>query len=265
MLSKLTVFKKTICIRSCSIILGLLVLLVFTPLTRAGHFVVGSENINYFPHYNFVSNQPDKGYAWAVLQAFAKAAGHSFEYQAFPIKRLQRELLENRIDFSYPDNPSWQSKKQDQTDKIFSQKFITSYGNTMVLATRKSTGLIDFDTVAVPHGFTSVMYAELVAKNRIQLLTVPDALSALKLVLMGRVDGADVEYNVANYLLRQQGQKGALIHDLSLPSDPVTFHLSTRKHPIIIKQLNQFLSSNNTLLKDLKATYQLIEPIRVRH
>tara|TARA_R110002167_G_scaffold91842_3_gene246956 strand:+ start:59 stop:850 length:792 start_codon:yes stop_codon:yes gene_type:complete len=259
-LSKSTAFKKTTFMGSRSVILGLLMLLAFIPLARAGHFVVGSENINYYPHYKFVSNQTDKGYVWAVLHAFAKDSGHSFEYKAFPIKRLHRELLEGRIDFSYPDNPSWQSKERDQTGKIFSDSFITSYGNTMVLATRKSQDLTDFETVAVPHGFTSVMYAELVAKNRIQLLEVPDALTALKLVLMERVDGADVEYNVANYLLHQQGLKGALIHDMSLPSDPVTFHLSTRKHPIIIKQLNQFLSSNTALLKDLKVAYQLIEP-----
>lgn len=258
-----TASRKTNFIRSFSVIVILLGLFAVAPLARAENFVVGSQNIDYFPHYKFIGNQTDKGYVWAVLQAFSKWSGHSFEYQVLPVKRLQRELQEGRLDFSYPDHPSWQSKQWQQKGKIFSGSLITSYGNTMVLATRKSKGLSNFKSVAVPHGFTSVMYAELVAEKRVQLVEVPDALAALNMVLKGRVDGADVEYNVAKHLLRQQGQEKALVHDLSLPSDPVTFHLSTRKHPLIIEQLNQFLSSNSDLLEHIKSTYQLIEPNQV--
>lgn len=246
--------------RCIGVILGVLVFFVCIPLARAAHFVIGSENINYFPHYRFVEGHSDKGYAWAVIQAFAKKSGHTFEYQALPVKRLKRELQAGRVDFIYPDNPNWQGKVQLQSDKIFSRSFITSYGNTMVLAKRKNQSLTNFKLIAVPHGFTPVMYDELVAKGRIQLVEVPDAFSALKLVLLERVDGADVEFNVANYLTLQMGHEGAVSQNLRLPSDPATFHLSPRKHPHVIEQLNQFLSANTALIKDLKSTYQLIEP-----
>lgn len=93
--------------RCVGVILGVLALFVCIPLARAAHFVIGSENINYFPHYRFVDGHTVKGYGWAVMQAFAKKSGHTFEYQALPVKRLKRELLAGRVDFIYPDNPSW--------------------------------------------------------------------------------------------------------------------------------------------------------------
>jgi ABC-type amino acid transport substrate-binding protein len=228
--------------------------------TAAVQLTVGTENIDYFPHYRFDGGD-DQGYIWAVLQAFAKQSGHTMVYVAYPIKRLHQELLDNNIDFLYPDNPKWISADRQQQSKYFSKPIITAFGSTVVLPERVNQGLKNFKSLAVPHGFTSIMYASLIAQRKVSLLEVPDAISALQMVLKGRVDGADVELNVAQHLLEQLAQPYALVFDPSLPFDPVTFHLSTIEHPDIIKQLDDFIDNNQVLISKLKAQYQLKEPV----
>ena len=227
----------------------------------AKQFTVGSENIDYFPHYRFDGGD-DQGYMWAVLEAFAKHSGHTMVYVAYPIKRLHQELLDKKIDFLYPDNPKWASADRQQQGKYFSEPVITAFGSTMVLPARVNKGLDDFKSLAVPHGFTSIMYAPLVAQRKVSLIDVPDAISALQVILKGRVDGADIEFNVAQHLLKGMSQPHALVFDPSLPCDPVGFHLSTVAHSDIIQQFNTFMREHQRLLQDLKTPYHLIEPTK---
>ena len=54
----------------------------------AEKYIVGAQNLAYFPHYDFASTV-DKGAAWSILEAFSKASGHEFIYVSLPIRRLQ--------------------------------------------------------------------------------------------------------------------------------------------------------------------------------
>lgn len=242
------------------LIIGYMVLAL--PHASAAHYVVGAENIDYFPHYNF-NNKKNKGFIWTVLEKFAASSGHIFEYRAYPVKRLHQELIDGKIDFIYPDNPEWQSSERDQSAKIFSLPIVTSFGSTMVLPDRKNKGLKNFELVSVPHGFTSVMYASLVELQKVRLIEVPDAIMALQLVLKERVDGADVEYNVAKHLLKQLGREDALVFDPSLPFDPANYHLSTIKHINVISQFDLFMAKNQKHLDGEKKRYGL-EEIRLK-
>ena len=221
--------------------------------------MVGAENIDYFPHYRF-DEKEDKGYAWAVLQAFSKHSGHVFKYEAYPIKRLNKELMAKKVDFLYPDNPKWNTRDKKQPKKIFSLPLIRAMGSTMVSATRLGEGLENFSSLAVPRGFTPIKWKTLIAQERVQVVEVSDALAALKMVILGRVDGADVEYNVATNLLRELGQIQTLKFDPSLPFDPVSFHLSTIEHENIMLQFKKFVVEHAELLTGLKQRYNILEP-----
>lgn len=226
----------------------------------ADTFIFGAQNIDYYPHYRFKDKQ-DRGYMGALFEEFAKRYGHSVTYVAYPTKRLNLEMSNGQIDFIYPENPAWQSKEfNKKSNTIYSDAIITSFGNTMVLPERLNTGIKSFSSVAVPLGFVPVMYAELVAQNKVTIVNVPDAIAALRMVLLKRVDGADVERNVANHLLANMGQENALVSDPNLPSDAATFHLATLKHPLVIQQFNEFMEKNQTLIIQLKQRYKLIEP-----
>ena len=96
------------------------------------------------------------------------------------------------------------------------------------------------------------------------MLEVNSPNAAINLVLKNRVDGADVEYNVAQYLLATPEKKQKVTIAKNIPHGPVTFHLSTIEQKDIIHQLNEFIVANQALLTRLRHYYQLLEPQDLR-
>ena len=222
-------------------------------------FVVGTEDLNFYPHYNF--SAPDsKGFANEVLQLFARSYGYQLSFQPLPVKRLYHEL-DNLVDFIYPDNPNWAKYQTSQVSRIFSAPLIYNLGTTLVLPENKQIRLEQFRTLAVIHGFTPTAWLALRGQYRFKLYEVPNAVSAVNLVLRGQLDGADVEYNVAQHILRQQQQEGALVVAQNLPMTQVAFHLSTVRHPKVLQEFNYFLLSHQAEITALKQKYQLADSL----
>ena len=58
-----------------SIIINAFAVLNLLPLSATAEtYVVASQNIPYYPHYEFAAPK-DKGFAWALLEAYAAEAG----------------------------------------------------------------------------------------------------------------------------------------------------------------------------------------------
>lgn len=221
--------------------------------------VIGSQNIDYFPHYHFGAKQ-DKGFAWALLETFAQSQNLQFEYQSFPIKRLQLELSKGNIDFVYPDNPRWYPNQASTNGKTYSVGLVTSTNGTIVRKGNKDLGLSQFKSLALPFGFTPVKWQQLDIFDRIRKVTTPDAHSALKMVQLGRVDGADVEYNVMRHTQSYLKGEKRLVMDRSLPYSEVDFMLSSVKHPQIIRKLTQYIVNNPEQVKRLRERYGIMLP-----
>jgi polar amino acid transport system substrate-binding protein len=219
------------------------------------HFIVGTEDINFYPHYDF-THAESTGFANEVLQLFAAEYGYKLTFQPLPVKRLYHEL-DNLVDFIYPDNPNWAQLQTADNRRLFSEPLIYNLGTTMVLPQHKQIPLSQFRTLAVIHGFTPTAWLNLRSEYRFKLYEVPNAVTALNLVLKGQLDGADVEYNVAQHILRSQQQEGALVAAQQLPMTRVGFHLSTSRHPQVLQQFNRFLHSHRVQISALKLKYQL--------
>lgn len=232
---------------------------LFSHALDSTEFVVGAQDINYFPHYSFKTGE-DKGYAWALLDEFARQEGITLVYVALPIKRLQMELIKGTVDFAYPDNPKWQSQDSNTLNKTFSTPITSAMGGTMVLPQNKGSGIDSFRSLSVPLGFTPIMWTQRIRQGSVTVVSVKDANAALQMVKKGRVDGADIEYHVARYLLGISGDEEALVLDPSLPYDIVDFQLSTIRQVAILEKLNRFIASNPVTLRKLKNRYGLIEP-----
>lgn len=80
--------------------IGLFIGCLFSLNIYADKYVIGAQNLAYFPHYDFASST-DKGVAWSILEAFSEASGHEFVYLSLPIRRLQLELVKGNVDFEY--------------------------------------------------------------------------------------------------------------------------------------------------------------------
>ncbi|MBU1309880.1 MAG: transporter substrate-binding domain-containing protein [Gammaproteobacteria bacterium] len=242
-----------------ALVIGIVMLLHTTALKCQTHFVVGTEDINFYPHYNFTSSD-SSGFANEVLQLFASKHGYQFSFQPLPVKRLYHEL-DGLVDFIYPDNPNWAKYQSVQASRSFSDPLIYNLGTTMVLAADKDISLSQFRTLAVIHGFTPTAWLNLRSQHRFKFYEVPNAISAVNLVLKGELQGADVEYNVAQHILRTQQQEGALVVASQLPMTRVSFHLSTMRHPLILQQFNRFLLNHQADIAALKHKYQLIDSL----
>ena len=221
-------------------------------------FIIGAENIDYFPHHNF-NNSTDKGYAWSLLEAFAASKNYQFIYHALPIKRLRRELDKGTIDFVYPDNPKW-FDAETPDKKSYSRPLSIAVGGTMVRRDWRDNALAEFETLAVPLGFTPVKWLSLISAGDVNLIQVPDSSAALQVVLLGRATGADIEYNVAQHLMIMMNRPGELVLNTQLPLDEVGFAVSTHRHPQVIAELDQFIADNTALITRLKQRYALVSP-----
>lgn len=179
-----------------------------------------------------------------------------------PIKRLRKKLLEtNQIDFMYPDNPIWEQYLSPIDNKIYSDAIITAVGGTLVRKENLGKGVYSVKSLSVPHGFTSTEWLKIKKQRSLKILAVQDAQSALDVIIKDRVDAADVEFNVAQHLLKAMGKQSEIKLDPSLPYIDVSFKLSTKNHIDIINEFNVFLSENKQSIDALKKKYQLIESI----
>ena len=191
-------------------VVSIVMLIYTTTLTAQTQFIIGTEDINFYPHYNF-TRADSTGFANDVLQLFAREYGYQFSFQPLPVN--------------------------------------------------KNILLQHFRTLAVIHGFTPTAWLNLRNQYRFKLYEVPNAISAVNLVLKGELQGADVEYNVAQHILRTQQQEGALVVAEQLPVTRISFHLSTIRHPQVIQQFNRFLLSHQADIEALKHKYQLTDSL----
>lgn len=234
-------------------------LLVFSSLTFGAAqpvFVVGTQDFEYSPQYDF-THSSDKGFAWSVLQLFAKEQGIKLEYKPLPLRRLQAELDLGHVDFVYPDNRRWHSGEEHELNRKFSAVISTAVYGTMVLAANVGRGRSNFKSVAFPRGFVPTKWYEILERRPLRIIETSNAELAIKMVLRNRADGTDIECSVSKFLLRKLGRSGALRIDRDLPFTEIGFRMSTIHQVDIIERLDDFLSTQGAALLELKRRYEL--------
>lgn len=225
------------------------------------HYRIGTQDFDYSPQYNFTGRK-DKGYAWAVFETFAEQNNISFEYVPLPLKRLQSELRKGNVDFVYPDNARWHENEEHHLHGMkFSRALTMAVYGTMVHRQRQEVGLDNFRSVAFPQGFVPTKWQKLYEQKKLQLIETSTAEIAIKMVLRGRADGADIEYSVTQYILDKIGRPGEVHMDEALPLTIVGFRLSSIQHKGLLEKFDTFLLENKALLDDLKAAYGLQETV----
>ena len=224
---------------------------------RADSYIIGIEQIDYYPHYDF-SKRQQRGYFFDLIQLFSKKSGHQFKFMPLPVKRLYQSA-NSGIDFIYPDNPLWKQYSEPGITKFFSEPVIFTLGSTLVKPALQHTSLQQLRTVAVIHGFAPTKWLALQDQYKYRLVDVPDVASALGLVLKERVDAAVIEFNVAQHYLRSIAAEDQLVIAEQLPFTQLPFLLSTVKHPNLLKEFDRFLHQHADDVAALKRKYQLQE------
>ena len=234
--------------------IGLFIGCLFSLNIYAEKYVIGAQNLAYFPHYDFASST-DKGVAWSILEAFSEASGHEFIYLSLPIRRLQLELVKGSVDFVYPDNRGWYNSITTSSDKHFSLPLTSAVTGTIVKRENAGGGIGKIKHLAMPLGFTPVNWQKRIDNKHTQITWVTNTQQGLALLYQERVDGLDLEYFVSQSSAPLAYEKGAFTLDLTLPHNEIPFSLSTLYHKDIISELNDFITSNPELIDSIKAKY----------
>ncbi|MFZ8201070.1 hypothetical protein [Alteromonas portus] len=223
----------------------------------AGKYIVGAQNLSYFPHYDF-SSPVDKGVAWSILEAFSEVSGHEFVYLNLPIRRLQLELVKGNVDFVYPDNRGWYNSITTSSDKYFSSPLTNAVTGTIVKRQNAGKGIEKINHLAMPLGFTPVNWQERIDNKSTKITWVTDIHQGLALLYQERVNGLDLEYFVSQHFAQLPYEKDAFTLDLTLPHNEIPFSLSTLYHQDIISELNTFIASNPELIDSIRAKYGIV-------
>ncbi|GAA5142442.1 hypothetical protein [Thalassotalea piscium] len=224
------------------------------PLT-AKNFVVGVQDVPYYPLYDF----PHPSHSKELLDAFAKSKGYTFTYLALPIKRTDYWYQENEIDFKYPDSKRWSNGRNVFYKLKFSDAVVELLAGAIVRSDNVGKHRSDVKTLGTILGFHATMWLDLMASGNTKLVQSSSPLNIVKQVLYGHVDATNIEPSVANYYLTLIGKEGDLVLDKTLPFEKYTYHLSTIKHEEVLTEFNQFLRENEKLLLDLQEKYDITD------
>ncbi len=226
---------------------------------KAEEYIVGVEDIEYYPHYDFTNG--NKGVSKEILDLFAQSRGYYFKYRPLPVKRLYSEFVSLELDFKYPDHPMWQKDVKKNAVVSYSSPVVNIFAGTMVLPENKGRSIDSFEILGTVLGFTPFHWSGLIESKKVVIQEDHDVSRLLLQALMGRVDGADVELSVADHHLRLLGKRGALVMDPGLPHLIVPFHLSSIKHSRIIKEFDRFLIQNSSEIAAIKKQFHILESI----
>jgi len=226
-------------------------------LAHADKLIVGVENINYLPIYQY-SNGQYSGAANEILNKFATLNKHTITYKGFPITRLNKNFLKGIVDFRFPDNGYWAQDQKKGYDIKYSNPVIGYIDGVMVTPSNKGKGIDNLKRLGLVRGFTAWDYLGLIKKGSVEVRETNNLNSLIKLTTNKRNDGAYFNIDVATYFLSKMiDAPGSLVFDPELPHTKSSYSLSSFKHPKIIEQFNHFLIEQADWIKTVKEKYQV--------
>ncbi|GHE86378.1 hypothetical protein [Thalassotalea profundi] len=233
----------------------LLFSLTFCSVVCAKTFVVGVQDIAFYPLYDF----PNSSHSKELLDAFAKSRGYEFIYLPLPVKRTNYWYEEHAIDFKYPDSVRWIGDRSVYKQLKFSVPAVKLVAGTVVKAENRGKQRLEIKTLGTVLGFHATMWLDLIDSGNTKLVESTSPLNIVKQVLYGHIDATNIEPSVVNYYLALMGKENGLIIDKALPYEIYSYQLSTIEYEDVLLEFNQFIKSNQEFLELLRKKYNLTD------
>ena len=226
--------------------------------TPTPHYRVGVQEVDYYPIYSAVP--PDnhyRGYARELLDLFAARENLRLTYVALPVRRLFHEYWSGRLDLVFPDNPRW-----DETEKPagiqYSQPLLRFQDAMLVLPKRLGQPRANFRKLGFVRGFTPWKFADDIAAGRVSIHESPNPEGLIRMTLAGYIDAANMARQVARFHLKRLGRPDSLVVEpILLPLQDSYYHLSSIRHPQLIRRFDAFLVREQRAVQALKDKYEL--------
>tara|TARA_R110000751_G_scaffold116604_2_gene216661 strand:- start:476126 stop:476923 length:798 start_codon:yes stop_codon:yes gene_type:complete len=232
--------------------------LCVTNHAQAGSFVIGVEDISYYPYFDFNSNQTT--FSKAIFDQFAKENGHQISYLPLPIRQFPKWLYEENIDFKFPDNVRWQERNNGRQLRIhFSDEIVAMTAGTLVMPKNKDKDPSFFKTIGTITGFHPTLWVKQLEQGKVTIYEDSSAKILVKHLVNGLIDGLDIDLAVANVGLQNLHIQQDLVFNENLPKQNYSYQISTVKYPEIIKQFNQWLVKRRDYIDSQKIKYGILE------
>ncbi len=242
--------------------LGILLAALFgAPLmgvAAQSHYVVGVESIDYRP---FQSGHRGvfEGFGRDLLDAFAAAEGLELHYLPLPPPRLLVSLLRGRVDFKYPDDPSWQPQSRQGKAIHYSRPIVGYLDGTLVLPAHLGRPVTRIRTLGTVVGFTPLAWLDRLGNGQVMLKENADFAALFRQVLDRRLDAAYANVLVArDQSWRLLKRSNVLVFDPALPHARGDYRLSSLRHPGVLARFDRWLLDHPGQLRALEERYGLV-------
>lgn len=224
------------------------------------HYVIGVEDLNYYPLFDFKSNRPT--FTRDLFDEFAKQYGITITYRPLPIKRFSYWLLENDIDAKFPDNKRWNSikNKSSDLDKItYSDTVLELVAGTITRTDGKIKDKSDIKIIGTMLGFHPTRWLDDIRQKKVSLYESPLTLTLIHQLIKGQLDGLDLDPSVVAHYSTQINGESRVGLNVNLSYEIYAYHLSTIRNPQLIAKFNEFLANNKKFVEGLKKKYNIFD------
>lgn len=230
-------------------------------LLQAKEYLIGVEDIGYYPLYDFTSKDlNNESFTQELLSTFFSLHGYKIKFVALPIKRFNKWYVEDAIDFKFPDNPRWRKDKSEKLDVTYSQPVLDLIAGSYVLKKNKKMLRKDVKRLGTIYGFHPTFWFDRVQNNTLDLIEDSSSISIVKHLLRGNVEAINIDSNVINYNLKLlQQDKDAVVLNEGIMHGRFSFYFSTINYPEIIQQFDEFLTTHQEAITELKTKYGIVE------
>jgi len=243
--------------------LKLKIVLLFTlaiNFAEAKNFIIGVEAIRYYPLYDFSANDTTKpSFTKEILSVFFDANNYQYQFVALPIKRFDKWYIEKNIDFKFPDNFRWRKDKENKLNITFSQSVVKLIAGTYVLKNNKESSRNDIKRLGTILGFVPTLWFDKIGSDNFTLVEESSPISVIRHLLHGNVDATNIDPNVIQHNLKQLKENKQIVLNKNIKHEEFSYHLSSIKHPEIIREFNNFLNNNKELVESIKEKYGIDE------
>ena len=239
----------------------LVLLLLLTSVNAAAkqkRFVIGVEEVSYYPLYDFSAADTDRpSFSKELLVRFFEHYNYQYDFLVLPIKRFNEWYVEQEVDFKFPDSARWHASDKTKLNITFSKPVIELMSGSYMLKSQAKTQRQQVKTLSTILGFYPSLWFKEIANGSIRIVEQPSPMSVVKHVLYGEDVATNINGNVIRHNLARLNKSGALVLNRTIDHELYAYHMSSINYPEIIAQFNDFLTLKPKLISELKAKYNI--------
>ncbi len=232
---------------------------VFAKSLVKKEFIIGVQDFEHYLPYSQYLNKKYIGFNKELLLMFAQKKSYKFTFAAYPLKRLYRVFLSNKVDLKYPDNPYWNAKLKENSKIFYSDSVVEYIDGVMVKKSNRNIIIRELKRLGVVAGFTPYPYLKYEKNGQIEISEEFNYKTMITKVLLERYEGIYSNIAVTKYYLNDVMHKNnELVFNTNLPYIRSDRYLSSIKYPEIIEEFNEFLEVEKTKIDELKKKYKIL-------